>query len=130
MRLLFPFCIVFCLAKSAIAQTNKSVSGQLVYNNNCLSCHQADGKGVIGMNPPLSKTQWVLGDKKQLITILLKGMKQQLVIGDEIYDNAMPAQSHLSDKEIAAVLSYVRSNFGNQATAITELEVKNVRQGK
>ena len=81
------------------------------------------------MNPPLSKTKWVLGDKNQLITILLKGMKQTLEIGDEFYENPMPAQSHLNDKEMAAVLTYVRSHFGNKASAVSEAEVKKVRLG-
>ena len=86
--------------------------------------------GVIGMNPPLSKTQWVIGDKKVLIGILLKGMKQELEIGDEYYSNPMPAQSHLSDAEMAAVLTYVRSHFGNQASAVSTAEVKQVRERK
>lgn len=119
--------LVLCLPILATAQTTPLAKGQLVYNNNCLACHQEDGGGVIGLNPPLSKTKWVLGDKKQLIGIVLKGLKEELEIDGEFYQNPMPAQSHLSDQEVADVLTYVRSHFGNKASAVTTLEVKSVR---
>ena len=54
--------------------------GKKVYDNNCLACHQANGSGVPGMNPPLKKTKWVLGDKKTLINIVLKGLDQEIEI--------------------------------------------------
>lgn len=116
-----------CLSLFAMGQSNILPKGQLVYTNNCLTCHQEDGRGVIGLNPPLANTKWVLGDKKQLINIVLKGMKEPLEIEDEIYQNPMPAHSHLTDQEIADVLTYVRSHFGNNASAVTALEVKNAR---
>lgn len=112
------------------AQSPQKLTGEMVYNNNCLACHQADGRGVMGLNPPLTKTQWVLGDKKALISIVLKGMKQTIEVEDEFYSNPMPSHAHLTDKEIADVLTYIRSRFGNKASSITELEVKNIRIGK
>jgi len=127
---IFYLGITCFLSFLADAQTKPLVRGQLVYNNNCLACHQEDGRGVFGLNPPLSKTKWVLGEKKQLIGIVLKGMKEELEIEGEFYQNPMPAHSHLSDQEIADVLTYIRSHFGNTASAVTTLEVKNVRSPK
>ena len=101
--------------------------GAQVYKTTCLTCHQADGGGVPRMNPPLIKTKWVLGDKKQLITGLLKGMNDPIEIEDEEYHNPMPPQAHLSDQQIADVLTYVRNSFGNKASAVSEAEVKSVR---
>lgn len=115
------------LSFCANAQSKPLAKGQLVYNNNCLTCHQEDGGGVVGLNPPLSKTKWVLGDKKQLIGIVLKGLKEEIEIEGEFYQNPMPAQSHLSDQEVADVLTYIRSHFGNKASAVTLAEVKSVR---
>ena len=79
------------------------------------------------MNPPLIKTKWVLGDKKQLITVLLKGMNDPIEIEDEEYHNPMPPHSQLSDQQIADVLTYVRNSFGNKASMVTPNEVKGVR---
>lgn len=101
--------------------------GKKVYDNTCLACHQANGSGVPGMNPPLTKTKWVLGDKKVLINIVLKGLDEEIEVNDETYSNVMPALAHLSDQEIADVLTYVRNNFGNKASQVTEAEVKKLR---
>ncbi|UBM59610.1 PQQ-dependent sugar dehydrogenase [Marinilongibacter aquaticus] len=101
--------------------------GQLVYKQNCATCHQADGLGVGNLNPPLANTDYVLGDDKRLIDVVLKGLSQKPVNGKE-YSNVMPAFPYLSDKEVSEVLTYIRSSFGNQAKAISEKQVKNQRK--
>lgn len=116
-------------AGGAASVAKADVPGKMVYQQYCLSCHQADGSGVPGLNPPLRKTEWVLGDKTKLINVLLKGLQSAEVEG-EMYDNVMPAHEFLSDQQIADVLTYVRMNFGNQATAITPDEVKQARSLK
>ena len=102
--------------------------GKSVYAQNCLTCHMADGLGVDGMNPPLVKTDYVLGDKTRLTKVLLNGL-QGVEIGGEQYHGVMPAQESLTDAQIAAVLTYVRNSFGNKASAVTVSEVKAVRAG-
>jgi mono/diheme cytochrome c family protein len=111
---------------SAGAQTSMS-RGQAVYMRACVTCHQKDGGGVTRLNPPLIKTSYVLGDKKRLINIVLKGMNQPIEIDDEEYSNPMPPQPHLTDQEVADVLTFVRNNFGNKASAVTPAEVKAAR---
>ncbi len=102
--------------------------GKKVYDNNCLACHQVNGSGVPGMNPPLKKTKWVLGDKKTLINIVLKGLDQEIEINGETYSNPMPAVVNLNDQEIADALTYVRNSFGNKASRVTEADVKKLRE--
>jgi mono/diheme cytochrome c family protein len=113
-------------AKSAPASTAVKSPGQLIYEQNCLTCHQSNGSGVPNLNPPLRGTDWVLGDKTRLINVVLKGLQGQEIEGD-MYDNAMPAHDFLKDDQIAEVLTFIRSNFGNKADAITADEVKAVR---
>lgn len=98
--------------------------GKKVYDMYCLACHQADGTGVPRMNPPLIKTTYVLGDKKRLIHIILKGFNESVEINGDYYDNPMPAQPQLTDQQIADVLTYVRNSFSNKASGINVLEVK------
>ncbi len=101
--------------------------GKKVYTQYCSPCHQADGSGVPGLNPPLEKTPHVLGNKSALIKIILKGMNTHEEINGETYNNVMAPHNHLTDQQISDVLSYVRNSFGNKATVITVAEVKTVR---
>ena len=101
--------------------------GAVVYKNVCITCHQADGGGVPNMNPPLIKTQYVLGDKARLAHIVLAGLAEPIEIDGEDYKQHMPAQAYLTDQQIADVLTYVRNSFGNKASAVQLAEVKAVR---
>ena len=101
--------------------------GKGVYTQFCLACHQADGLGVPNLNPPLSGTPNVLGNKAYLVEVLLKGSKGKVEIDGELYNNAMPPQAHLTDAQIADVLNYIRNNFGNKAAVVTPADVKAVR---
>lgn len=101
--------------------------GKIIYEKTCLVCHQSKGEGVFRMNPPLIKTPWVLGEKTRLISIVLKGLDEEIEVGGEVYFNPMPAQAELTDQEIADVLTFVRNSFGNKASAVNAAEVKAVR---
>jgi len=111
------------------AQKAAMVRGKKVYEAVCLACHQPDAAGVPNMNPPLIKTKWVLGDKKALIKIVLKGLQGgEINIDGDTFNNPMPPQeSTLSDQEIADVLTYVRNSFGNKASMVAVAEVKAMR---
>src|SRR5215470_5115061 len=99
--------------------------GKQVYAEQCLVCHQVDGLGVPHMNPPLSKTKWVLGDKNELIKIVLKGLNTEIEVAGDTYSNVMPPhETTMNDQQIADVLTYIRNNFGNKASQIKEADVK------
>jgi mono/diheme cytochrome c family protein len=126
--ILFIICYQSLNAETNSLKTTLGVHpGKAVYETYCLTCHQADGYGVPGLNPPIVKTEWVLGDKTRLITVLLKGLNIPLNINGQTYRNPMPSHDFLTDTEIANVLTYIRSNFGNKANAVTAAEVKTVR---
>ncbi len=102
--------------------------GEAIYSTFCSACHQGDGTGASGRFPPLAGTEWVSGDTDRLISILLKGMDEAIEVNGEQYSGVMPQHAFLSDSEIAAVLTYIRSNFGNSAAAVTATEVSTVRK--
>ncbi|NJO02312.1 MAG: cytochrome c [Bacteroidia bacterium] len=98
------------------------------YQRVCGACHQPDGSGVPGMYPPLKQTEWVLGDPERLINIVLNGLNEEIEVNGVVYKNAMPPQNYLNDQEIAGILTYVRNNFGNEASEITPGQVAEVRK--
>ncbi len=103
------------------------IAGRELYHQHCLVCHQQNGGGVSGLNPPLRDTEYVLGDKERLISILLNGSNVGLLIKGISYANAMPGFSNLSDEEIAHVASYIRNSWGNAAEPVNSSEVGGVR---
>lgn len=102
--------------------------GKQLYQKYCMACHQADGGGVPRMTPPLFDTEFTTGDKNRLITIMLKGLNDEIEVQGETYFSPMASFAYLSDKEIASILTYVRTHFGNKASIITEKEVGIVRR--
>lgn len=99
--------------------------GKTVYTQRCLVCHQVDGGGVPHLNAPLDAATAVKGkDKAKLIHIVLGGMAERVEIDGEYYSNNMPPNKDLTDQQIADVLTYVRNNWSNKASAVTPAEVK------
>lgn len=129
MGLIAPFALYFSAQASSEQPVAKpsAVNGKKIYTQYCLSCHQENGKGVPRLNPPLVKMDYVTGDKVRLINVLLKGFNEQVELDGDYYSNAMPAHDFLKDQQIADVLTYIRSNFENKASAVTAAEVKTVR---
>ena len=102
--------------------------GQAVYQQNCAACHQADGKGLTGAFPPLADSDWIKErTPTEVATSVLSGIQGEMVVNGVTYNNIMPAQSHLSDAEIAAAVTYVLSSWGNDGGQITADEVKATR---
>lgn len=102
--------------------------GKTVYLQRCLACHQPDGGGVPHLNAPLDGASAVVGkDKAKIIRIILKGMNERVELDGEYYSNAMAPHNDLTDQQIADVLTYIRNNWSNKASAVTAAEVKAVR---
>lgn len=102
-------------------------AGKKVYDQYCLVCHQADGKGVPNAFPPLTQTEYVNGDTDRLIGIVLNGLTGEIEVNGETYNSVMVAHNFLNDTEVADVITYVRSSFGNEAPAVTAEQVAAVR---
>ena len=109
--------------------TTRLDDGEAIYMTRCMSCHQTDGAGIAGVFPPLNGTEWVVGDKGRLIRITLDGMMGETTVQGVVYSGAMPPwKTFLSDEEIAAVLTYIRNAWENEASAVTPQEVGLVRK--
>jgi len=104
-----------------------SPDGAKIYAQLCATCHMADGSGVPNLQPALAGSQVVAGEAAQLIRVILRGPAKVLPANREPYSNTMPSFSQLSDGEIAAVLTYLRQQFGANASEIAPGEVASQR---
>ena len=100
--------------------------GGKLYNTYCGICHQRDGMGNDRF-PPLSGSEWVIGDKMVPLNIVLNGLQGELHVKGKVYNNKMPRLYMLSDENIAQILTYVRQNFNNKADSVTTKDVLNAR---
>lgn len=108
--------------------TGKIAAGAKLYNTYCATCHQTNGKGDGTRFPPLENSEWVKGNKNRLINVVLNGLNGPITVNGVGYNEVMPANSYLSDEQIALILTYVRANFKNNLTGILPAEVARVRQ--
>ncbi|RAU81869.1 c-type cytochrome [Pontibacter arcticus] len=115
-------------APTGTDQLTESIKrGKQVYLANCQSCHMEAGEGVPGVFPPLAKSDNLKKDPNRATKAVVHGMSGEITVNGQKYNMEMPAQSHLSDQEIADVVNYIQNNWGNKAKAVTPAQVKATR---
>ncbi|WP_084191264.1 cytochrome c oxidase subunit II [Algiphilus aromaticivorans] len=91
-------------------------TGEKVYRGQCVACHQASGEGMPPAFPSLHGSAVVTGDSAEQISQILKGK------------NAMPPFGHLSDEEVAAVVTFTRNSWDNDSGVVQPADVAELRQ--
>jgi mono/diheme cytochrome c family protein len=131
MRIFLPSPITasvsVCLAIVALAflGCGKTVDpsfqqGQEIFKNYCLACHGLNGGGVLYREAVLDKTAFVTGNPDEVIAVILYGKQGA---------GTMPGwREKLNDQEVAAVATYIRQAWSNQAAAVTPAMVARVRE--
>jgi mono/diheme cytochrome c family protein len=97
------------------ATATAKADGKTVYRENCAACHGDTGAGQPGSFPPLSGNPDLFKDRVFPALVVLHGMSGPITVKGQSYDSTMPPFGHLSDAEIAAVVRYLRSAFGNES---------------
>ena len=106
----------------------KVARGKRIYDTSCFACHQTNGQGLPGAFPPLAKSDY-LNNKTKAISAVVHGLEGKITVNGKEYDSIMPAQV-LSDEDVANVMTYVYSAWGNSKKVVTPAEVKAVRAKK
>lgn len=91
-----------------------SPDGAALFASTCATCHMADGSGVPFLQPSIKGSAWISNpDPQLLLSLILRG---SAILGDasQAYENDMAPQEHLTDPEIAAVATYVRTRFATR----------------
>jgi mono/diheme cytochrome c family protein len=94
---------------------------------NCQGCHQITGTGQPGVFPPLAGSEWAMGGTERITRIVLAGLAGPVQVKGATFNNVMPPQAALSDKDLANVLTYIRNSWGNHGTMLTKDMVAKVR---
>ena len=104
--------------------------GKKIFSANCQTCHQANGEGVAGQYPPLAGSEFTTGGSRRPAMIVLKGLTGPVTVKGQKYGTAVmqPWDKTLTDQKIADVLTYERSAWGNNASAVTAEQVAALRK--
>lgn len=110
-------------------QQSRFDNGKDLYATICASCHQADGRGLEGLAPPLLDSEWVLGLPGHPIRIVLHGVRGPIRVLGKMHTGDMPPmQAVLNDEQISSVLTYLRREWGHTASPVDPEEVSAVRK--
>ncbi len=86
-------------------------NGEQIYQQNCAQCHQADGKGLGQLYPPIEGSDYLKLHNSELVCIIYKGLNSRIDVNGISYQQQMPGNASLSNAELAALLTYVRSRW-------------------
>ena len=108
------------------------VRGRQVYLTSCVACHGMDGRGMKLLAPPLAGSDWVEGSEERLVRVLFHGLSGPITVSGKRYSAPdvqplMPPLANLNNADIAAVLTYIRREWGNRADPISRGEVNQHR---
>ena len=110
------------------AQQKLFDDGRIIFGATCAACHQAGGEGLEGKAPPLRGSPWVAGSEARLIRIVLNGVRGPIHVGDNVLNMEMPNLAVLDDRQVAAVLTYARRDWGHTADPVDPETVAKVRE--
>jgi mono/diheme cytochrome c family protein len=96
--------------------------GYQLYTTNCANCHQADGKGMASLYPPLSSAS-ILANQARLACIIKNGMKDTIMVEGKQFSRPMPPNQKLTDLEIAEIITFLRVKWAQDSvyTSIDEV---------
>jgi mono/diheme cytochrome c family protein len=106
------------------APASNTTLGETVYAANCSSCHGAGGMGLPGAFPPLANNADVTGPANKVIAIVNNGLNSKITVNGAIYQGTMPGwKQELTTAQVAAVITYIRTSWGNQGAPVTAADV-------
>jgi cytochrome c oxidase cbb3-type subunit II len=110
--------------KIVVAKNGSSVDGKSLYEANCIACHQANGEGLKGAFPPLKGSKVVNDDNLELyVDIIMNGYDARADYGVMA---AVGTNMNFTEKEVAAIINYERTSWGNTGKRVTEEEIKKI----
>lgn len=139
MHKVLPVAAAFALTWASVGMSAQAAGdsyqydaakGQTLYMNNCAACHQASGEGIPSAFPPLKGNPVVLdANPTTQIKTVLNGRTGKITVLGKDYDGVMQSFKQLKDTEIADIINYERSSWGNNGKHMTAQDVATIRAG-
>jgi cytochrome c551 len=102
-----------------------AIAGKTLFENYCGNCHQADGKGLGKLIPPLRDSDYFKESVHRTVWIIRHGQQGEIIVNGEKYNQAMPANPNLKPLEIAQIATYVYNIWGMNEGVITSSAIEN-----
>lgn len=102
-----------CQSEGQLTYARYYTVGKELYDIHCQNCHNSDGKGLQDLIPPLNDTSFLRKNREKLACIIKMGLTEPVTVKGKTFDSQMPANSQLTDIEIAEIVTYVTNSFGN-----------------
>ncbi|MGN6513625.1 MAG: c-type cytochrome, partial [Lysobacteraceae bacterium] len=115
-------------ASGTLTKEEQVKAGEALFAGTCSTCHQPNGEGVQGAFPPLAHSSILKENPKRIIDIMLHGLSGPVTVNGQSFNSVMPAQTQLTDDEVANIATYVLNSWGNPGGQVTKDEVAAKRQ--
>ena len=122
---------VAAAAKASVSGTltreQQAQAGSVLFKGTCSTCHQPNGEGLANVFPPLARSDLLAKTPQRAIEIVLNGLTGPITVNGNQYNSVMPPMSQLNDDEVANILTYVQSSWGNDGPQVTAKQVAEIR---
>jgi cytochrome c551 len=92
--------------------------GEVLYQQHCANCHQANGSGLGRVYPPLAQSDFMKNNPEAVICLMKYGVEGEMVVNGVTYNKAMPGIPNLTDLELAEISTYIHNSWGNMGGGI------------
>ena len=104
--------------------------GKILYSNFCQNCHMEDGSGLAGLIPPLAQSDYLETHQDQLPCIIKHGLEGEIIVNGKSYNQPMSGINQLTEAEIANIINYINSNFGNSIPVMSLEKIRKILNEK
>jgi cytochrome c551 len=108
---MFMVCILFSCSDAELVSMQQINNGAKLYETHCSNCHQADGSGLALLIPPLKQSDYLVQNANDLPCIIKKGIQGEISVNGNLYNQKMPANEKLSEKDIMDICLFVLQKF-------------------
>lgn len=131
--LLLAFCLLLSFCTSATKSENDSSStkfqqyylqGEQLYIKSCSNCHQKNGSGLGLLYPPLNTSDYMDNNFQEVICLMKKGKKGELIVNGKSYNKPMPGVASLTNLEIAEIATYIYNTWEHKRGIVDVSKIK------
>lgn len=115
--------VISCRSKGDVEMEQYYNQGEILYTQHCSNCHQADGKGLGLLYPPLDSSDFMVKNFEEVLCIMRYGKSTPTVVNGKTYEQPMKGVSTLTDLDIAEIATYIYNTWDHKRGIVKVGEV-------